>query len=283
MKVFDPTDLIAATRVPTNGHIALGDYPTRMEATSSSAKSVTKSNAKAVAKLAHRLYGEADRKLLIVLQGMDTSGKDGTIKAILSRTPPLNTRVAAFKAPTKAELARDFLWRVHQVVPRAGEITVFNRSHYEDVLVVKVREFASAETVEQRYAQINAFEKLLVQSGTTVLKFMLHISPDVQAERLRDRLVEPDKRWKFNPGDLEDRALWPAFMDAYETMLQRTSTDHAPWHVIPSDSRKARGAIISSVVRHTLEQMDPQYPDPGYRPEDFDLKSFKVGETIENL
>jgi len=179
-----------------------------------------------ISELAHTLYGEADRKLLIVLQGMDTSGKDGTTKAMFHRTPPLNVNVASFKAPSKKELAHDYLWRVHNVVPSKGQITVFNRSHYEDVLVVKVKNYASPETIEQRYAQINDFERLLVESGTTILKFMLH---------------------------------------------KRTSTDHAPWHIIPSDSRSTRGAIISGIVRETLERMNPQYPDPGYRPEDFDI------------
>ena len=251
----------------------LASRPTRVELykNKKAALAAIKDNAKAISGLAHRLYGEADRKLLIVLQGMDTSGKDGTTKAMFHRTAPLNVNVAAFKAPTKTELAHDFLWRIHQVVPKKGQITVFNRSHYEDVLVVKVREFASAETVEQRYAQINEFERLLTESGTTVLKFMLHISNETQGERLEDRLVQPRKRWKFNPGDLDDRALWPHFMEAYQTMVQRTSTDHAPWHIIPSDSRKTRGAIISGIVRETLEKMDPQYPDPGYRPGDFEI------------
>ena len=251
----------------------LASRPTRVELfkNKKAALAAIKDNAKAISGLAHRLYGEADRKLLIVLQGMDTSGKDGTTEAMFHRTAPLNVNVAAFKAPTKTELAHDFLWRIHQVVPKKGQITVFNRSHYEDVLVVKVREFASAETVEQRYAQINEFERLLTESGTTVLKFMLHISNETQGERLEDRLVQPHKRWKFNPGDLDDRALWPHFMEAYQTMVQRTSTDHAPWHIIPSDSRKTRGAIISGIVRETLEKMDPQYPDPGYRPGDFEI------------
>ena len=251
----------------------LASRPTRVELykNKKAALAAIKDNAKAISGLAHRLYGEADRKLLIVLQGMDTSGKDGTTEAMFHRTAPLNVNVAAFKAPTKTELAHDFLWRIHQVVPKKGQITVFNRSHYEDVLVVKVREFASAETVEQRYAQINEFERLLTESGTTVLKFMLHISNETQGERLEDRLVQPHKRWKFNPGDLDDRALWPQFMEAYQTMVQRTTTDHAPWHIIPSDSRKTRGAIISGIVRETLEKMDPQYPDPGYRPGDFEI------------
>ena len=251
----------------------LSSRPTQVDVykSKSDAKDAIKENAKAITDLAHRLYGEAERKLLIVLQGMDTSGKDGTTEAIFHRTPPLNVKVAAFKKPTKTELAHDYLWRVHQVVPGKGQITVFNRSHYEDVLVVKVREFASPTEVEQRYAQINEFERLLSETGTTILKFMLHISHETQGERLLDRLVQPHKRWKFNPGDLDDRALWPQFMDAYETMVQRTSTEHAPWHIIPSDSRKTRGAIISGIVRETLEKMDPQYPDPGYRPGDFEI------------
>jgi len=251
----------------------LADCPTRVKIykDKTAARAAIKENAKAISELAHRLYGEADRKLLIVLQGMDTSGKDGTTSAIFHRTPPLNVKVASFKSPSKKELAHDYLWRVHNVVPGKGQITVFNRSHYEDVLIAKVKNFFPADVIEQRYQQINDFERLLTQSGTTVLKFMLHISPETQGERLRDRLVNPDKRWKFNPGDLDDRALWPDFMNAYETMVQKTSTAHAPWHIIPSDSRKTRGAIISGIVRETLEKMNPQYPDPGYRPEQFQI------------
>jgi len=268
---YAPTDLVRQFQVSDPKTLKLSNYATRIEAERDAAKDMIDDNGKDIRDLSHKLYGEADRKLLIVLQGMDTSGKDGTTSAIFNRTPPLNVNVAAFKAPTKAELAHDFLWRIHKHIPGAGQITVFNRSHYEDVLVVKVREFATAETVEQRYDQINDFERLLVESGTTILKFMLHISPEVQGERLRDRLEKPHKRWKFNPGDLEDRKLWPDFMAAYETMLQRTSTDYAPWHVIPSDDRRVREAIISTFVRHTLETMNPQYPDPGYRPGDFQI------------
>ena len=251
----------------------LSERPTRVEIykNKKAAQDAIKENAKTISDLAHRLYGEADRKLLIVLQGMDTSGKDGTTSAIFHRTPPLNVKVASFKSPTKTELAHDYLWRVHQVIPGKGQITVFNRSHYEDVLVVKVKNYVDAKIIKQRYQQINDFERLLTESGTTVLKFMLHISYETQGERLRDRLINPDKRWKFNPGDLDDRALWPDFMDAYETMVQNTSTKHAPWHIIPSDSRKTRGAIISGIVRETLEKMNPQYPDPGYRPEQFEI------------
>ena len=260
-------------RIDPGQPFRIADQPTQVDLFDSrkAAKKQAAEHADAISDLAHKLYGEADRKLLIVLQGMDTSGKDGTTKSIFQSTPPLNVRVAAFKSPTKHELAHDYLWRVHREVPGKGQIVLFNRSHYEDVLVVKVREFVDAETVEQRYAQINDFERLLVETGTTVLKFMLHISPEVQAERLRDRLVNPDKRWKFNPGDLDDRKLWPEFMEAYETMVTRTSTEHAPWYVIPSDEKKTRGAIVAELVRETLEGMGLEYPDPGYRVEDFEI------------
>lgn len=251
---------VDVTKIPTNADLF---------ESKKAAKAVIKHNAKAISNLSHRLYGEAAQSLLIVLQGMDTSGKDGTTSALFHRTPPLNVNVAAFKAPSKTELAHDYLWRVHDKCPQKGDITVFNRSHYEDVLVVKVREFASADAIEHRYAQINDFERHLTENGTQILKFMLHISHETQGERLRDRLVVPGKRWKFNPGDLDDRALWPDFMDAYSTMVSRTSTDYAPWHIIPSDSRPTRNAIITDIVRQKLEAMDPQYPDPGYRPEDF--------------
>lgn len=265
---------------PTSPHLItdapafrLSDHPTRVDTfkSKSDAKDAMKADAKVIADLAHRLYAEDDRKLLIVLQGMDTSGKDSTTEAIFARTPPLNAVVRPFKAPSKTELAHDYLWRVHKVVPKAGQITVFNRSHYEDVLVVKVKGYKPADVIEQRYAQINEFERMLTETGTTILKFMLHISHETQGERLRERLVEDHKLWKFNPGDLDDRALWPDFMKAYETMVQRTSTEHAPWYVIPSDHRTTRKALITNIVRRTLEGMDPKYPDPGFKADDYKI------------
>lgn len=251
----------------------LANRPTQVDlfADKKAAKNSIKQDAKAIAALSHKLYAENKKSLLIVLQGMDTSGKDGTISAMFSRTPPLNLHVAAFKAPSKRELAHDYLWRVHDVCPAKGQITVFNRSHFEDVLVVKVRKYAPTQSINLRYRQINDFEQHLTENGTTILKFMLNISHETQGERLAERLVEPHKYWKFNPGDLEDRLLWPKFMKAYEIMVKRTSTTHAPWHIIPSDHRATRGAIISSIVRQTLENMDPKYPDPGYRPGDFEI------------
>jgi polyphosphate kinase 2 (PPK2 family) len=160
---------------------------------------------------------------------------------------------------------------VHANVPKKGMIGVFNRSHYEDVLVCKVRGFAPAAAIEQRYAQINAFEQMLTENGTVILKFMLHISKDEQRQRLQERLDRPEKNWKFNPGDLEDRALWDDFMQAYEAMLTRCSTPHAPWRVVPADKKWRRNAIIAAIVRKTLEDIDPRYPKPDWHPEDFTI------------
>lgn len=265
--LIDPADYIA----PPGSKFTFADRPTRTDLflDKDTARDHIKFEAKKIEGLAHALYAEAGQSLLIVLQGMDTSGKDGTLSAIFSRTPPLNLKVAAFKKPTPEELAHDYLWRVHKVCPGKGQITVFNRSHYEDVLVVKVRNFAPAEAIERRYDEINNFEKHLADNGTTILKFMLNISHKTQGERLRERLVERHKFWKFNPGDLDDRALWPEFMHAYEIMAERTSTAHAPWHIIPSDSRSTRGAIITTIVRQALEKMNPEYPAAEYKPGDF--------------
>jgi PPK2 family polyphosphate:nucleotide phosphotransferase len=170
-------------------------------------------------------------------------------------------RVASFKVPTADELAQDYLWRVHKVVPPKGYIGIFNRSHYEDVLVVKVRGFASPEAIENRYEEINQFEKQLSQNGVVILKFMLHISREEQGLRLKERVDDPAKRWKFNPGDLEDRKLWDQYMAAYEVALKRCSTPHAPWHVIPADRNWVRNRIIARIVREKLESLDPKFPD----------------------
>lgn len=234
-------------------------------------ESATKANAKAIDVLQDRLWAERTRALLVVLQGIDTSGKDGTVRGVFNQSGPLGVQVTAFGRPTEIELSHDYLWRVHKAVPHKGLIGVFNRSHYEDVLVAKVRALAPAEEIEQRYDQINAFEQHLVENGVIVLKFMLHISKDEQAERLQQRLDQPEKNWKFNAGDLEDRKLWDDFHDAYDTVLERCSTAHAPWRVVPADKKWRRNAIISSVVRATLEEMKPDYPKPSWKPGDFKI------------
>lgn len=241
-------------------------FPDREEA-----EETTKENAKAIDALQDALWAEGMRALLVILQGIDTSGKDGTVRGVFNKCGPLGVQVTAFGRPSEEELAHDFLWRIHMAAPKKGMIGVFNRSQYEDVLVVKVRKLAPADAVEQRYAQINAFEKHLAENGTTVLKFMLNISKDEQRERLQERLDQPEKNWKFNAGDLEDRALWDDYQRAYETALDRCSTDHAPWRVIPADKKWRRNAIISTVVRHTLEEMAPKYPKPDWKPSDFKI------------
>jgi PPK2 family polyphosphate:nucleotide phosphotransferase len=230
-----------------------------------------KADAKAIDALQDRLWAERSRALLVVLQGIDTSGKDGTVRGVFNQCGPLGVCVTAFGKPTEDELAHDFLWRIHAAAPKKGMIGVFNRSHYEDVLVAKVRMFAPAAEIEQRYAQINAFEKQLTENGVVVLKFMLHISKDEQKERLQERLDQPEKNWKFNPSDLEDRALWDEYAKAYETALDRCSTAHAPWRVIPADKKWRRNAIIAAIVRGTLEEMDPHYPRPDWKASDFKI------------
>lgn len=226
------------------------------------AKAETASDARIIDQLQDCLYAEGRRSLLVVLQGMDCSGKDGTVRAVFNTSGPIGVEVTPFKVPSEEERAHDFLWRVHKAVPRKGLIGIFNRSHYEDVLVVKVKKLASPQDIERRYDEINNFEKLLSDNGTRILKFMLHISKDEQAERLRERVTDPKKYWKFNPGDLADRKLWSQYMEAYETVLKRCSPSYAPWHVIPADRNWVRNAAIARIVRETLEDMAPKYPKP---------------------
>jgi len=215
-----------------------------------------------------KLYAEGKRALLVVLQGVDTAGKDGTIRHVFNQTGPIGVTVTAFRRPSEEELAHDFLWRAHLACPRHGTIGIFNRSHYEDVLVGRVRALAPPGEIEAHYGQINAFEKLLAENGTTILKFMLHISKKAQRERLQARLDEPQHQWKFNPNDLEDRKIWDKYQEAYELMLTRCSTAWAPWHVIPADHKWARNAAVAAIVRATLEAMNPRYPTPDWKPKD---------------
>jgi len=205
--------------------------------------------------LQNTLHAEGRRKLLLVLQGLDTSGKDGTIRWVFSRTSPLGVRVHAFKAPTEEERARDFLWRCHAVVPRAGEITVWNRSHYEDVLVPVVEGALDKAQTRQRFLQINQFEQLLCDTGTVVVKCMLHISKDEQRGRLQARIDDPEKHWKFSMDDLAVRKKWDAYQEAYQRALRATSTAAAPWHVVPADSKRHRNLMIASLLVKTLRDM----------------------------
>lgn len=221
--------------------------------------------------LQRMLYAERRHRLLIVLQGMDGSGKDGTVRSVFHGIDPHGLRVVSFKSPTAEELDHDFLWRIHKEVPARGELVVFNRSHYEDVVAVNVKNLAPRTVWEKRYEHILNFEKLLVDEGTTVLKFFLHISRDEQRRRLQARLENPQKHWKFNPEDLADRRLWPHFSSAYEEVLSRTSTEIAPWYIIPSNRKWYRNAVIASVIRDTLVKLGLKYPAPAW-----DLTGVKV-------
>lgn len=206
------------------------------------------------------LYAEGRRRVLVVLQAMDAGGKDGTIRHVFEGVNPQGVKVASFKKPSERELAHDYLWRVHSQVPGDGEIVIFNRSHYEDVLVVRVHEIVPEAVWRRRYEHINAFEKLLADEGTTILKFYLHISPEEQRERLQDRLDRPDKHWKFSSADLKERLRWQDYRAAFEEALSRTSTEHAPWYVIPADRKWFRNLVISRILVDCLEGLGMSYP-----------------------
>jgi PPK2 family polyphosphate:nucleotide phosphotransferase len=230
-------------------------------------------NVDALDELQERLFAEGKQSLLVVLQAMDGGGKDSTIRSVFGPLNALGVIVHGFKKPTEEELAHDFLWRVHPHAPRKGNIAVFNRSHYEDVLVVRVHGLAEPDVIEARYHHINAFEQLVSERGTRVVKFLLHVSKDYQLERMRRRLEKPEKHWKFNPDDLEERKLWDQYMEAFEIAISRTSTDSAPWYVVPSEERWFRDVVVSGVVRETLEAMDPHYPPPAFDPADYPPES----------
>ena len=206
------------------------------------------------------LFAAHEHRLLVVLQGMDTAGKDGTIRHVFGPLNPQGVRVTGFKVPTPRELDHDYLWRVHPHTPGRGEIAVFNRSHYEDVLVVRVHGLAPEKVWRRRYRHIAEFERLLADEGTTILKFFLHISKKEQKERLQARLDDPAKNWKFNSGDLAERKLWPDYVAAYEEALSRTSKRAAPWYVVPSDRKWYRNLVVATVVRNTLRRMKLAYP-----------------------
>jgi PPK2 family polyphosphate:nucleotide phosphotransferase len=213
------------------------------------------------------LFAEGRHSLLIVLQAMDAAGKDSTIRHVFGPLNPQGCRVTGFKVPSEAERARDYLWRVHQETPGRGEIRVFNRSHYEDVLIVRVKNLVEEERWRRRYRHINEFERLLAEEGTTIRKFYLHISPEYQKERLQRRLDRPDKRWKFNPADLKERELWPEYRRAFEEALSKCSRPHAPWYVVPAERRWFRDLLVAQVVVETLTGLDLRYPEPDFDPE----------------
>lgn len=225
--------------------------------------------------LQERLYaasrtGDSTDAVLLVLQAMDSAGKGGIVRHVVGGVDPQGVALTAFKAPTEQERAHDFLWRVQRRLPEPGFIGVFDRSHYEDVLIGKVRELASTDEIERRFGAINDFEAQVAASGIRIVKVMLHISPQEQKERLMERLERPDKYWKYNPGDVDERMLWPQYMDAYQVVLDRTSTEVAPWHVVPADSKWYARLAVQELLLGALEDIDPQWPAA-----DFDIEAEK--------
>ena len=212
--------------------------------------------------LQERLYAEHKRSLLIVLQGMDTSGKDGTVTHVIGNLNPQGVQITAFKAPTPEEKRHGFLWRIRKRLPVPGEIGIFNRSHYEDVLVARVHSFADPAVIERRYDTINQFERKLVRGGTKVIKLCLHISYDEQRRRFTERLDDPNKRWKFNENDINERAYWDDYQSAYSIAITRCSTPWAPWYIVPANDKDYRNWAVSKILIETLEEMNPQYPQP---------------------
>ncbi len=228
-------------------------------------------NVERLYQLQYLLYAEKKYALLVVFQAMDAGGKDGAIRHVMTGLNPQGCRVASFKAPSAIELEHDFLWRIHKEVPGRGEVGIFNRSHYEDVLVVRVHNLVPKDVWSRRYDQINAFEQILAENNVRIVKFFLHISPEEQKERFLARLNDPERNWKISPADFEERKFWDEYMKAYEDAISRCTTDDAPWYVIPSNKKWFRNAAISQIIVQTLEDLKLKFPKPA-----FDLSTLKV-------
>jgi PPK2 family polyphosphate:nucleotide phosphotransferase len=260
--------------VKPGAKVALSRYDPRNTCgfkSKAAAQKEVRANASRLADLQYLLYAESKRALLIVLQGMDAAGKDGTIRHVMSALNPQGCAVTPFKVPSAEEYAHDFLWRIHKAVPKRGEIGIFNRSHYEDVLAARVRKVVPRSVWSRRYEQINSFEKMLVENDVVILKFFLHISEDEQKARLERRLRDPKRMWKASPADFEERKLWADYVNAYEEALGRCSTEHAPWHIIPADHKWFRNLAVSSIMREALEGLHMEFPAPT-----FDLSTVSI-------
>ena len=260
------TDPAARWRVPEGTSLSLARIDPRSTAGAPGPKEATRAASEGLrerlVEQQARLYAERRQSLLVVLQAMDTGGKDGAIRNVFSGVNPQGVTVTPFKAPTEEELAHDFLWRVHRAAPAQGQIAVFNRSHYEDVLVVRVHGLVAPKVVRARYGQIRAFEANLAAAGTRIVKLYLHISADEQRARLQARLDDPAKHWKFALGDLDERKLWPDYQRAFRDAIAKTSTAPAPWYVVPADRKWYRDWAILTILTQTLDAMDPRYPPP---------------------
>lgn len=247
-----------------NGAFRLADFDPADKPFSSSSKPVDRDHVAQIGEridaLQDKLHAQPRARLLLILQGMDTSGKDGTIRGVFHEVDPLGLRVVSFRAPSETEAAHDFLWRVHTHAPAAGELAIFNRSHYEDVLVPRIKGTIDRDECERRYQHIRHFEALLAQSGTTILKCFLHISSETQRDRLQARIDDPGKNWKFDPSDLDARKHWDDYQQAYEDALAATSTDYAPWYVIPANSKTHRNLMVAELIEKALADLHLDYP-----------------------
>ena len=282
--VTAPGPMLQALRLPP-GPVRLADIPSDatpgFEGGKAEGKAALAALGEELADLQERLFAEGTtgsrRRVLLVLQGMDTSGKGGVLRHTVGLIDPQGVRITSFKAPTEEERQHDFLWRIRRALPQPGHVGVFDRSHYEDVLIVRVHALADEQTIESRYEQINAFEAELAEDGVVVVKCMLHVSPETQHERLAKRLDKPEKHWKYNPGDLDERALWPSYREAYEIALERTNTEIAPWQVIPADRKWFRNLAVGQLLLDTLRRMSPQWPVA-----DFDVEAEKHRLAFES-
>jgi len=261
--------------IKPHARVRLGHLPTEISSgpkTEEAAAPIVVKHRTRLSALQEVLYAGQQHAVLIVLQGMDTAGKDGTIRHIFSGVNPQGCDVSQFKVPTPLEARHDFLWRAHAAVPARGMIGIFNRSHYEDVLSPRVHKTIDTKTVHQRLHDINTWEQTLANEGTIVLKFFLHISHEEQTERLQSRIDTPDKRWKLSPADFAERQYWSKYQEAYEDILRHTSTRHAPWFVVPSDHKWYRNVAISAVLVEAMKSLKLKYPEPTFNPEGIDLK-----------
>jgi PPK2 family polyphosphate:nucleotide phosphotransferase len=271
-------------RVHPDEEVDLADYDSSDTATYDDAEAREELGGivEQIADLQTRLYAEDRRSMLVVVQGIDAAGKDSTVKHVFSGTNPQGVRVYTFKEPSNEEAAHDFLWRYHLHTPSQGMIHVFNRSHYEDVLVVRVKQLVEEERWRSRYESINDFERILVREGTTILKFFLHVSKDAQLERFRERLEREDKHYKFSANDVRERRHWDAYQEAYQDALRATSTEWAPWYVIPSDHKWFRNLAVGRIVASTLQQLDPRWPPPEEDLERFAAEELDPAGSIDN-
>jgi PPK2 family polyphosphate:nucleotide phosphotransferase len=251
-----PQNVVAKSRIQLKDFDPAEDFGLKKEKT----REATRRLLERIGGLQAKLYANTRRSVLVVLQGMDASGKDGATKSLLEFVNPAGVEVTDFKAPSSEELAHDFLWRVHARVPAHGRIGIFNRSHYEDVVVVRVRKLVPKDVWKERFAQINAFERFLHGGQVTFVKCFLHISREEQRKRLEDRLKDPKKQWKLGPADLDDRHLWDDFTAAYEDALTKCSTPEAPWHIVPANKKWYRNLVVARLLRETLERIDPRFP-----------------------